>query len=206
MLKSKKDNPAIPGKVCILYGMLKGYVKNPCKTIYLAKKKAHKIKKKLGVEYPPDFLEMISLIAGLYDVIREKPDDRIALSLVTALILPVGLATQMSNFRFVEDKRSFDNLIAYQQKTNREGPTRLNRIEVLEQNKRRYAFKVHNCQFHDAFTKLGVPELTRVICTIDNAIFNSYMPEEVVFHRNGIGKRIADGASYCDFICEHREC
>lgn len=35
----------------------------------------------------------------------------------------------------------------------------------------------------EAFTELGVPELTTVMCEMDNAIFNTYLPEEVSFHR-----------------------
>ena len=48
-----------------------------------------------------------------------------------------------------------------------------------------------------------MPELTRIMCEVDNAIFNSYLPEQVTFHRNGLGNRLADGAAVCHFVLEH---
>ena len=33
--------------------------------------------------------------------------------------------------------------------------------------------------YHELTTAMGVPELTPIICQIDNAAFNSYMPDEV---------------------------
>lgn len=204
MIKSDRSRPAVPAKPLILYGILKGYIRNPLLFLIGMKSRAKKLGKTLGKGYPDDFVEMVTLVAALYLSAREKTDDETALALVTAVILPLGLATQLANFRYVEDSRSFENLIAYQQRVNREGPTRLNRIEILEQSGERYSFRVHNCLFHEAFSKLGLPELTPVICTIDNAIFNVYMPERVVFHRDGVGNRIPDGADRCSFICDYK--
>jgi hypothetical protein len=38
---------------------------------------------------------------------------------------------------------------------------------------------------------------------MDNAIFNSYLPEQVTFHRNGLGNRLVDSAPVCHFVLEH---
>ncbi len=203
MIKTDVEHMALPAKPLILYGILKGYVRNPLAILIATKWRMKGLMKKLIPDYPGDFVELVSLVGALYLTLRKKTDDETALSLVTAAVVPVGLATQLANFRYVEDSKSFENLIAYQQRINREGPTRLNRMEILKQNKNCYAFRVHNCVFHEAFTKLGVPELTSVICSVDNAIFNVYMPEKVSFHRNGIGNRIADGADHCSFVCDY---
>jgi hypothetical protein len=52
------------------------------------------------------------------------------------------------------------------------------------------------------YTELGIPELTKLMCAVDNAIFNTYLPEKITFHRNGIGNRIVDGAPACHFVIQ----
>ena len=46
--------------------------------------------------------------------------------------------------------------------------------------------------------------MTQVVCQIDNAMFNSYLPDEMVFDRGGAGRRIADGRKECNFVWELR--
>ena len=75
-------------------------------------------------------------------------------------------------------------------------------MEIIEKTEDRYVFKVTKCMFYEFFKYLEVPELTRIMCSIDNAIFNSYLPEKIIFHRDGINNRIADGASECMFVIE----
>lgn len=59
--------------------------------------------------------------------------------------------------------------------------------------------------YHELATSLGIPEITPIVCQIDNAGFNSYLPDAVIFHRDGPGHRISDGASECRFIWERKE-
>ena len=47
--------------------------------------------------------------------------------------------------------------------------------------------------------------MTPIVCQIDNAMFNSYLPDEMTFDRGGIGHRIADGQRECNFIWELRQ-
>jgi hypothetical protein len=104
----------------------------------------------------------------------------------------------------VEAPRTFENLVAYQQRTSREGPTRWNEMHILEQSEHKYEFRVSRCMFHDLYNQLGMPELTRLMCEVDNAIFNAYLPEQIAFHRNGPGNRLSDGAPECHFVLEYR--
>jgi hypothetical protein len=65
--------------------------------------------------------------------------------------------------------------------------------------------RVTRCLYHELATSVGVPELTPVVCQIDNAGFHSYLPDEVIFHRGGPGHRIADGSKECRFVWERKE-
>lgn len=205
MLKTNTDRVAKPLKPLILLGILKGYVSHPLLVLLKLPKFMKKYKKQLPGSYPVDFVQVVVLMAALYTIFRERHDRETAFSMVAAVILPLGLAVQMANFRYVEAERTMNNLITYQQRTNREGPTRLNKMEILKQSSECYKFRVHNCMFMEAFSLLGMPELTRVMCAVDNAVFNVYLPEQIVFHRNGVGNRIVDGAPFCSFVCEGRD-
>jgi len=203
MLKTNVDNIAKPVKPLILLGILKAYITNPVIFLIRVKYKAKTFKKQISDNYPDDFIEIITLFTSIYSLLLEKVDKEKAFSIVKAIGIPIGLSVQMANFRYVEDDRTFENLIKYQQRTNREGPTKLNKIKIMDQDEKCYRFRVHNCIFMKAFSELGMPELTQVMCEVDNAIFNVYLPERVVFHRDGTGNRIADGAEYCTFVCEN---
>ena len=65
--------------------------------------------------------------------------------------------------------------------------------------------KITRCLYHELASSVGVPELTPIACQIDNACFNSYLPDQVLFHRGGPGHRIADGSKECRFIWEVKE-
>lgn len=85
---------------------------------------------------------------------------------------------------------------------NETGITRWNTLEVAEQSDRRFELKVTRCLYHELACSLGVPELTPVMCGIDNAANNSYLADHVLFHRGGPGYRISDGAKECRFVWE----
>lgn len=205
MLKTDTEKPARPFVLPMAYGILKGYIKNPLLFLLGTVLTLPSFKKRISKDLPQDFVKTVALQSWMYIRLKERLGNEKAYEIMRAVILPIALGVQQGNFRSVEAGRTFENLIKYQQRTNREGPTRWNRMEIEEQSGKRYAFCVKNCMFHEFFSSIGAPELTKVMCATDNVIFNSYLPEEVVFHRNGLNNRIADGASECRFVLEHKE-
>ncbi len=205
MLKTDTENPARPFVLPIAYGILKGYIKRPLLFLLGTVLTMPSFKRRISKDLPEDFIKTVALQGWLYIRLKERLGQEKAYEIMRAVVLPIALAVQQGNFRSVEAGRTFENLIKYQQRTNREGPTRWNRMEIEEQSGKRYAFRVKNCMFHEFFSSIGAPELTKFMCATDNAIFSSYLPEEVVFHRNGRHNRIADGASQCRFVLEHKK-
>ena len=65
--------------------------------------------------------------------------------------------------------------------------------------------KITRCMFHEFATSVGIPELTPVACQVDNAFFNSYLPDQMIFSRGGAGHRMSDGAKECNFIWEYTD-
>jgi hypothetical protein len=54
--------------------------------------------------------------------------------------------------------------------------------------------------YYDFYHSLGIPEMTRMMCAVDIAIFNSYLPKEITFQRNSLGNRIVDCRDACHFV------
>ncbi|MCT4620373.1 MAG: L-2-amino-thiazoline-4-carboxylic acid hydrolase [Marinisporobacter sp.] len=205
MLKTNSNKIAKPLNAMIIIGVLKGYIHHPIlffmKTILTFKK----FKRTIKMDLPTEFINSSGLIAWLYMRLKKEIGKEKAYEIMRATILCSGLAIQQANFRNVEVERTFENLVKYQKRVKKEGTTKLNKMEIIEQTNDRYVYKVTKCMFYEFFKYLEVPELTRIMCSIDNAIFNSYLPEKITFHRNGMNNRMVDGADECMFIMEKHE-
>ena len=204
MLKTDTEEPARPFVLPMAYGILKGYINRPLLFLLGTLLTLPSFKRKIPKDLPEDFVKTVALQAWLYIRLKDRVGREKAYEIMRAVILPIALAVQQGNFRCVEAGRTFENLINYQQRTNREGPTRWNRMEIDEQSEKRYAFRVKNCLFYDFFSGIGAPELTKFMCATDNAVFGTYLPEEITFHRNGLSHTIADGAPECRFVIEYK--
>ncbi|HOP03384.1 MAG TPA: L-2-amino-thiazoline-4-carboxylic acid hydrolase [Tenuifilaceae bacterium] len=202
---TEKNESATPSSSIILLGVLKGYLNNPIWFLIQSKITFKKIRRGINLEFSEEFINTSGFMAWLYIRLREKIGQEKAFEIMRAGILTTGLAIQQANFRNVEKKRTFENLRKFQQKLNKEGITKQNKMEILEESDKKYEFKVTSCAFFELFSHLNVPELTSIMCSVDNAIFNSYLPEKIVFHRNGINHTIAAGHKYCEFVIENME-
>lgn len=202
MLRTNIDSIAKPSSPMIIIGVLKGYINNPIlffiKTILTFKN----FKKTIKMNLPREFINSSGLIAWLYIRLKKEIGEEKAYEIIRATILCSGLAIQQANFRNVEAERTFENLVKYQKRVKNEGTTKLNQMEIIDQTDNKYVYKVTKCMFYEFFKYLDVPELTTIMCSIDNSIFNSYLPEKITFHRNGINNRMVDGASECMFVME----
>jgi len=205
MLKSTLQHPGQPNKPLMALSILQGYIKNPLGFILASVLTLPKFKKRIPRDFPGEFVNANALQAWMYIRLKNRLGQERAFEIVRAFVLPIGLAIQQGNFRSVEAPRSFENLITYQQLTGREGITRWNKVKIIEQSDQKYEIQVTDCMYYNFYRALGIPEMTRMMCAVDNAIFNSYLPERITFHRNGIGNRIADGADACFFVIEHRK-
>lgn len=74
-----------------------------------------------------------------------------------------------------------------------EGATKLNSMRIIRQTENCYEYCVTKCMFFEFYNYMNTPELTKIMCSADNAIFNTYLPNEIVFER-GIGKTMPEGA------------
>jgi len=204
-LKTTVDTVARPATAPLVIGVFKGYITHPVWFVLTSKISFKRFKKKITLDLPEEFIDSAGFIAHVYTRLKGRIGREKAFELIRVAVLVSGLAVQQASFRNVEDKRCFENLKKYQQRTNTEGITRLNTMQIIEESESRYEYRVTRCLFYELFSYLEVPELTSIMCSIDNAIFNSYLPEKVIFHRNGLNRTIPAGNGYCEFVIENRE-
>jgi hypothetical protein len=161
-----------------------------------------KFKKSIDPRFPRELVDLTALPLWVYMNLKEKIGQKRAFEVMRIPILAAGIVKQNILFDNVNKERNFENFIAQELEINRTGTTKWNTIEDIKQSEKKLEFKVTRCLYHEQTTSLGVPEATPLVCQVDNALFNSYMPEKMIFHRDGLNRRIADGSRECHFVWE----
>ena len=161
-----------------------------------------RLKRRIHPRFPSELVDLAALPIWVYLRLRERIGQRRAFEIMRIALLTGGVAKWNLQFETVERPRTFANLFDQELRVNQTGLTRWNTLEVVERTEHRFELKVTRCLYHELAASLGVPELTALVCQIDNAAFSSYLPDEVRFDRGGWGHRIADGAQSCRIILE----
>lgn len=189
----------------LLIGLLRNEMRFPTLFMLKCRLTVGQFKKRIDPRFPKEFVELVTLPAWVYLNLKEKIGQQKALEIMRIALLTGGLAQQNLLFDPVHTPRTFDNLIEKELEINRTGTTRWNTLKVIERTRRRFEIKILRCLYHEFALSLSIPEIVPMICQIDNAVFNSYLPDQVIFQRGGINRRIADGNSECQFIWEKAE-
>jgi hypothetical protein len=184
----------------ILLHLLRGKLRFPLLFLLKCKLSVGRFRRTIAPRFPVELVDMCALPLWVYINLKAKIGQKPAFEIMRIAILSGGIAQWNFAYRAAEKDRTFENLCEEEIRVNRSGPTRWNTLEVVERSDRRFEIKITRCLYHELTTSLGVPELTPVICQIDNAAFNSYLPDAVTFTRGGSGHRIADGAKECKFV------
>lgn len=188
----------------LLLHMLGQELRFPRIFLLMRKLTLNRFKKTIDPRFPKGLIDLAALPAWVYLNLREKIGQRKAFEIMRVALLTGGTAAQNLQFDPVHKERTFDQFADLEVENNRSGLVRWNKMEVVERTSRRFEIKVTSCMFHEFAVHIGAPELTPVVCQIDNAMFNSYLPDEMMFDRGGPGRRIADGRHECNFVWELR--
>ncbi len=150
--------------------------------------------------FPPELIELAGLPLWVYLNLKKKIGQHRAFEIMRVALLTGGTAAQNLQFDTVNKERTFQNFSTLEIENNRTGLVRWNTMVVVERSAQRFELKITRCMFHELAISLNIPELTPVVCQIDNAMFNSYLPDEMTFDRGLLGGRIADGKRECNFV------
>ena len=160
------------------------------------------LKRRIDKRFPEELVELTALPLWVYLNLKKKIGQRKAFEIMRVALLTAGVAKQNLLFDTVAKERTFETFAQQELEINKTGTTKWNTLEVVERTGGRFHVRVTRCLYHELATSLGAPEITPIVCQIDNAVFNSYLPEKMIFHRGGVNHRIADGNNECQFIWE----
>lgn len=186
----------------LLIYMLKSEMRFPRLFLLRCKLTLPQLIKTIDKQFPSELVDLAALPAWVYLRLKKKIGPAKAFEILRIAILTAGTAAQNLQFDTVHKKRNFQNFSELEIENNLSGLVRWNKMEVVERSARRFEIKITRCMFHEFVVSIGVPEITPIVCQIDNAVFNSYLPDEMTFDRDGVGRRIADGKRECNFIWE----
>jgi hypothetical protein len=162
-------------------------------------------KKTIDSRFPAELIDLAALPAWVYLNLKKKIGQSRAFEIMRVALLTGGTASQNLQFDTVHKERNFRNFSELEIENNRTGLVRWNKMEVVARSTRRFEIKITRCMFHEFAISVGIPEMTPMVCQIDNAMFNSYLPDEMTFDRGPLGGRIADGRRECNFVWEWRQ-
>jgi hypothetical protein len=186
----------------ILLHMLRSEIRFPMLFMLKCKLTVGSFRTTIDASFPMELVDLAALPLWVYINLKKKIGQKKAFEIMRVSILTGGIASWNLTYRAAERERNFQSLCNAEMEVNKIGFTRWNTLEVVERTERRFEIKITRCFYHELTTSLGIPELTPIICQIDNAAFNSYLPDKIVFNRGGPGHRIADGANECNFVWE----
>ena len=186
----------------LLMNLMRREMRFPVLFMLKCKLTVGQLKKRIDPQFPEDFVEWVSLPVWVYLNLKEKIGQRKALEIMRIALLTGGTAALNMFFDPVHTERTFDNLIEKELEGFQTGMIRWNKFKIVERTSRRFELNVVKCRYYEFAVSLGIPELVPMICLIDNAVHNSYLPDQVRFHRGGLNRRIVDGDSECHFIWE----
>jgi hypothetical protein len=186
----------------VLRHLLRGRVHFPSLFLLRCKLTVGQLKKTIDPQFPAELIDLVALPIWVYVNLKRRIGQARALEIMRVAILTGGVLQWNIAYGAVDSPRTFENLCTAEIEVNKTGPTRWNTLKVIERSARRFELKITRCLYHELTTSLGVPELTPIVCQIDNAAFNSYLPDKIVFSRGGPGHRISDGAGECNFLWE----
>ncbi len=207
MLKTTVNNPARFGKLStalIVYSVLREYVHHPLTFLIGTVLTLGGFKKRIPKDIPRDFVELFAFPTWIYIRLKGKLGQEEAFALARAIIIPLGMAVYGAEFCLVEAPRTWENFRDFVELSNKQGAIRWSKVEMEERGDTLYKYRCVFCMIHDFLSKLGVPELTEPFCSLDNALYNAYAPNEIIFHRGGVGKTIEKGQPFCQFIHERK--
>lgn len=202
MLTTTADNPARFGtfsKALIVYAILSEYIRHPLTFLIGTTLTLPSFKKRVPADVPREFVELFAYPAWIYLRLKARLEPDRALALARAVILPLGMAAYGAEFGLVEAPRTWDNFMGYLDRSLDKGAIRWSRVEVEERSGSIRRYRCTSCMIHHFLSTMGIAELTESFCSMDNALYNAYLPNVMTFDRGGPGHTIASGNAFCQF-------
>jgi hypothetical protein len=161
----------------ILLHLLAGEVAFPRLFMWRCALTLDRFKRRIDPRFPKELVDMAALPIWVYLNLKARVGQAKAFEILRVAILTGGVAQWNLAYETVDKERTFANLCEQELLVNQTGPTRWNTLEVVDRSEHRFEIRITRCLYHELAVSVGAPELTPVVCQIDNACFNSYLPD-----------------------------
>jgi hypothetical protein len=153
-----------------------------------------------------EFVRRISLAPALYVELGKRIGREGAFEVMEDLLVSIGCNEQWAHLKSMDaaEGAGMARLMAFNERMDQKGTPRFNKREYVIQSEHVCHFVITRCIFHDFFTEVGTPELTKAFCEVDRRFFSEAFPD-FRFHRGDSWENtIAYGKENCEFIFEKR--
>ena len=153
------------------------------------------------------YVKRLSFAAAIYLSICERVGKDKAFQIVRKVLVPIGCDTvrkrlnalDLSGLHGMERLMKFNHFM----QTNDEAKYNLREYVVTDHQTCHYVIK--RCVVHDFFTEAGTPELTRLICEVDQVFFPEAFPDFLFDRGDSWENTMAYGKKHCDFILKIKQ-
>ncbi|MBA7619661.1 hypothetical protein ES703_27002 [subsurface metagenome] len=180
----------------LLRHLLQGHVADPLGFIEHCKRTLGTFKKRLAPRFPQDMVDARALYLHCYIKLKKQLGQEPAYEIMRIVFLTDG-EIRMNLAFDTAGGRSYEKVIQKAIEYNRASGVS---YKIVEQSDDRFEMKMTSCTFWEFCCSLEIPEATRLVCQVDDAFFNSYLPEEVRFSHGVPCSRLVDGSSVCRFV------
>jgi|GEM_PF-859661 len=180
----------------LLIHLLKGKVPSPREFIDACNNRLDAFKQSIDTQFPKSMVDSRAFYLLCYIELEKSMGQTKAYEIMRPVLLTEGMV-RMNLIFDTASARSFKRLIEKVFEFNHKLGLP---FEVDEQSTDRFSFQLKRCTFWELCCFLEIPEATTLICQVDNAFFNSYMPDDIKFSHGTPCTRLVDGASSCRFV------
>lgn len=148
------------------------------------------------------YVHRLAVASAIYITLKEKKGKMAAFELMRIILVSFGRLTVRRRFHSVNlsGLTGMERLRAFNDHMVRQDEARHNDREYVEQSDTVCHYRINHCLVHDFFDAAGTPELTRLICEVDQYFFPRAFAEFDFSRGNSMENTIAYGKPYCDFI------
>ena len=153
-----------------------------------------------------EFARRLSISAAIYLNLLERTEKEKAFEIMRKILVPIGCDEQMDNLDAlnVSNRPSMERLLAFYDFMGAGGVGQFVERKLIQKDEDRLHYEVRNCFFHRFYQEVGVPELAKLFCKVDEQFFPRAFPD-FKFHRGGSSQNtVAYGRDRCVFIFDRR--
>ncbi len=148
------------------------------------------------------YVKQFALAAATYLNLDQKIGKERAFETMRSLLVPLGCAAVQKRFEATDSAglNGMERLLAFNERMEQSDEARFNDRKYITKTNGTCHYVIQHCIVFDFFSQAGTPELTRLICEVDQVFYAKAFPD-FTFDRNGSWENtIAYGQPRCDFV------